>query len=134
MRTGFRWQMGVGAATWVLSISTALAQEALEEIVVTAQKREQNLQEVPIAVAAFSGDQLKEAGAVQPLDLAAMTPNLTAKNAVQHRPHLRPARHRSQRLCHQRYATGRRLRRRSLSCQQLPARLRSHGSQTRRGA
>src|SRR5882724_8062926 len=82
MRTGFRWQMGVGAATWVLSIGTALAQEALEEIVVTAQKREQNLQEVPIAVAAFSGDQLKEAGAVQPLDLAAMTPNLTGKNGV----------------------------------------------------
>ena len=82
MRTGFRWQMGVGAATWVLSISTALAQETLQEIVVTAQKREQNLQEVPIAVAAFSGDRLKEAGAVQPLDLAAMTPNLTAKNAV----------------------------------------------------
>ncbi|MDB6091380.1 MAG: TonB-dependent receptor [Gammaproteobacteria bacterium] len=58
------------------------AQEELTEIVVTAQKRAQNLQEVPVAVNAFTGAQLSEAGVVQPLDLAEMTPNLTAKNGV----------------------------------------------------
>ena len=60
----------------------ASAQQILEEIVVTAQKRSQNQQEVPVTVAAFSGATLAEAGAVQPLDLAVLTPNLTAKNAV----------------------------------------------------
>ena len=60
----------------------ARAQDALEEVVVTAQKRSQNLQEVPVAIAAFSGTTLADAGAVQPIDLALLTPNLTTKNAV----------------------------------------------------
>ena len=60
----------------------AMAQETLEEIVVTAQKRVENLQDVPVAVNAFTGATLAEAGAVQPVDLAALTPNLTSKNAV----------------------------------------------------
>src|SRR5579872_1279919 len=40
----------------------AFAQEVLQEIVVTAQKREQNLQDVGISIAAFSEDQLKDMG------------------------------------------------------------------------
>jgi iron complex outermembrane receptor protein len=60
----------------------AKAQEALEQIVVTAQRRSENLQEVPVAVDAFTGARLAESGAVQPLDLAVVTPNLTTKNAV----------------------------------------------------
>ena len=58
------------------------AQEALEEVVVTAQKRSQNLQEVPVAIDAFTGSALAEAGTVQPIDLGEITPNLTTKNAV----------------------------------------------------
>ncbi|MBI1732781.1 MAG: TonB-dependent receptor [Gammaproteobacteria bacterium] len=49
----------------------------LEEILVTAQKREQNLQDVGIAVTAFSGDQLKELGFVTTTDLVQQTPGLT---------------------------------------------------------
>ncbi|MBK7521245.1 MAG: TonB-dependent receptor [Gammaproteobacteria bacterium] len=48
-----------------LSCPVALAQEsgfALEEIVVTARKREENLQQTPIAVSAFSGEQLARSG------------------------------------------------------------------------
>jgi iron complex outermembrane receptor protein len=60
----------------------AKAQEALEQIVVTAQRRSEKLQEVPVAVDAFTGARLAESGAVQPLDLAVVTPNLTTKNAV----------------------------------------------------
>jgi outer membrane receptor protein involved in Fe transport len=43
--------------------ASALAETfTLEEIVVTAQKREQNLQDVPVAVQAVSGDQIADAG------------------------------------------------------------------------
>jgi iron complex outermembrane receptor protein len=47
----------IGAATFA---STANAQVALEEIVVTAQKRSQSLQDVGITAAAFSGARLKK--------------------------------------------------------------------------
>ena len=40
----------------------ATNQPALTEIIVTAQKREQNIQDVPISVIAFSAQQLKDAG------------------------------------------------------------------------
>ena len=69
-------------AASVAFAGAARAQDTLGEIVVTAQKREQNLQDVPVAVDAFSGAALQSAGAVQPVDLAAMTPNLSTKNAV----------------------------------------------------
>ena len=43
---------------------SALAQEGggavLEEITVTAERREQSLQDVPISVTAFSGDMVRE--------------------------------------------------------------------------
>ncbi|MGE3468111.1 MAG: TonB-dependent receptor, partial [Pyrinomonadaceae bacterium] len=52
----------------IFSASAAFAQEAgagqLEEIVVTAQKREQNLQDVPISITSFSGETLTKAGVV----------------------------------------------------------------------
>ncbi|MDP9066291.1 MAG: TonB-dependent receptor, partial [Pseudomonadota bacterium] len=76
------WMLCAPAAVCALFAATSRAQEALTEIVVTAQKREQNLQDVPVAVDAFSGAALQAAGAVQPVDLAAVTPNLSTKNAV----------------------------------------------------
>jgi len=60
----------------------AAQSELIEEIIVTAQKRAQSLQEVPIAVTAFRGDELAEQRIVQPKDIAAQTPNLLTKNAV----------------------------------------------------
>ena len=48
------------AIPFILFASDAAAQNVLmDEIVVTAQKREENIQNVPLAVSAFSGDQLK---------------------------------------------------------------------------
>ena len=44
------------------SANGALAQAVLEEVVVTAQKREQSLQDVPVAVTAFTGERLVESG------------------------------------------------------------------------
>ncbi|MEY2853284.1 MAG: hypothetical protein RL030_416 [Pseudomonadota bacterium] len=58
----------------------ALAQEVqvdvLDEIVVTAQKREESLRDVPLSVAAVSGDKLAEAGIVRMEDLKSYVPNL----------------------------------------------------------
>ena len=48
-----------------------------EEILVTAQKREQNLQDVGISVSAFSGQQLAELGMLSVSDIVAQTPNVT---------------------------------------------------------
>ena len=48
----------------------------IEEIIVTAQKREQNLNDVSVAVTVFTGDDIREQRLGQPVDLAAQTPNL----------------------------------------------------------
>ena len=48
-----------------LAVATALpaySQPLLEEVIVTAQKREQSLQDVPVAVTAFTGERLVESG------------------------------------------------------------------------
>ena len=49
----------------------------IEEIIVTAQKREQNVQDVSISINAFTGDTLQDLGVAQPRDLAQFTPGLT---------------------------------------------------------
>jgi iron complex outermembrane receptor protein len=56
--------------------AAAQTEGPLEEIVVTAQRREQSLQEVGISVTAFSDTQVREMGIANTVDVAAMTPNL----------------------------------------------------------
>jgi outer membrane receptor protein involved in Fe transport len=65
-----------------MAMSAAQAQTAddareIEEIVVTAQKREQSLQDVPIVVTSVSGQLLKDAGVKDIRDLTVLTPGLT---------------------------------------------------------
>ncbi|WP_143735531.1 TonB-dependent receptor plug domain-containing protein, partial [Microbulbifer mangrovi] len=57
--------------------SFAYAEPQLEEVTVTAQKREQSLQEVPVAVTAFGEDQLLENGVADLSDIQKLTPNTT---------------------------------------------------------
>lgn len=62
--------------------SPAIAQDAdeaqaLGEIVVTAQRRAENVQEVPISIVVVSGDTLAENGLVRFEDLGATVPNFT---------------------------------------------------------
>ncbi len=49
----------------------------LEEIVVTAQKREQSLQDVGVSITAFTGEQIRELGFTSSLDVIAQTPGLS---------------------------------------------------------
>ena len=55
---------------------TVSSQSILEEVVVVAQKREQNLQDVPIAITAFTGDQLNALGIRESVDIAMFTPGV----------------------------------------------------------
>ena len=59
-------------------VISAMAQEVVvEEIIVTAQKRAENIQDVPISITAFSGDFLVENGMVSIEDVSHMTPNFS---------------------------------------------------------
>ena len=63
-------------AATLLSSGMAQAQQ-LEEVVVTAQKRVESLQDVPISITAVSGDKMSEAGVFKIEDLQTFTPNLS---------------------------------------------------------
>jgi outer membrane receptor protein involved in Fe transport len=62
----------------VVAAPRAIAQESpdpeliLEEVVVTAQKREESLQDVPLSVEAIAGDKLTDAGILRMDDLKYM--------------------------------------------------------------
>ena len=70
-----------GAALAVLGTNQGFAQDAddvrIDEIVVTAQKREQNLQDVPLSVLAISGEQLSERQLTDVQDIAQVDPSVT---------------------------------------------------------
>ena len=73
------------AATSVFAVP-ALAQDAdnggLEEIIVTAQKREQSLQDVPIAVSAVTGESLSANRVTNVVDLSAIAPGVTVRPSL----------------------------------------------------
>ncbi|MGI9287930.1 MAG: TonB-dependent receptor [Pseudomonadales bacterium] len=48
----------------------------LEEVIVTARKRQESMQEVPVAITAFSGDQLRDAGVANVKQLGLQVPGL----------------------------------------------------------
>lgn len=61
--------------------STASAPE-IQDIVVTAQRREEKLQNVPISVTALSSQQLSAAGIANVQDVAVLTPSLAASGQL----------------------------------------------------
>jgi iron complex outermembrane receptor protein len=77
--SGLRWGKAI-AAMAVLSIPSvalfAATGDQLEEVVVTATRREQNLQEVPIAVTAFSAEAMQSRGVTDIHALSMLTPNV----------------------------------------------------------
>ncbi|NND68300.1 MAG: TonB-dependent receptor [Halioglobus sp.] len=66
----------VAASSIGLAPGQAQAALTLEEVVVTARKREESLQETPIAVSAFTGDNLEELGMRDIADLRKVAPNV----------------------------------------------------------
>jgi iron complex outermembrane receptor protein len=52
-----------------------------QNVVVTARRREENLQDVPIAMTAFSGEKLEQQGATDITDISDTTPNVTVENS-----------------------------------------------------
>ena len=69
----------VGFLAIVMAAPVALAQDemVLEEIIVTAQRREQSLQEVPVAVTAFTGEALELANITEAAQYLNLTPNVS---------------------------------------------------------
>ena len=59
----------------------ASAQAGLEEITVTARRREESLQDVPVAVSVLSGSDLEQRGATDITFLQQTVPNLTLQVA-----------------------------------------------------
>ncbi|MET0294983.1 MAG: TonB-dependent receptor plug domain-containing protein, partial [Phenylobacterium sp.] len=71
--------------TGLAAAGSAYAQEggtAVEELIVTAQKREQNLQDVPIVVTSVSGQLLQDAGVRDIRELTVLTPGLTVTSTT----------------------------------------------------
>ncbi|WP_227340334.1 TonB-dependent receptor [Sphingopyxis sp. P8] len=87
MSNQFRIGLYMAAATTALAVSapafaqetTAPEQGGVGDIVVTAQKRAQNLQDVPISVTAFDDTAIKEAGFTNSLSIGDQVPNLEIK-------------------------------------------------------
>lgn len=52
---------------------------AIEEVIVTAQKREESLQDTPIAISAFSAQSIENMGITQASDIGRFAPNLTSE-------------------------------------------------------
>ena len=77
-----RLQLGMALCLGVFLALPAGAQDAsdaspgyfLEEIIVTAQKREQSIQDVPVAMRAFTGETMKTLGVTNASDLVNITP------------------------------------------------------------
>lgn len=67
----------VGAALVMGVPPAALAQNALEEVIVTATRRAEALTDAPISVTAITGDELQQRGVLDSLGLGDAVPNLT---------------------------------------------------------
>ncbi|MFT7527489.1 MAG: iron complex outermembrane receptor protein [Arenicella sp.] len=70
-----KFQLAVLSAIMLVT-TPSQSSSLLEEVVVTAQKREQSLQDVGISINAFTGAQLQALGVEQSIDIATFTPGV----------------------------------------------------------
>ncbi len=79
----------LAGAAWSTIAGVASAQQApaadntisVDEVVVTARRREENLKDVPVAVSAFSAEKLERSGGTDITVLSQTTPNITVQTA-----------------------------------------------------
>ncbi len=64
------------------AFTSALAAAPVEEIVVSARRQAETLSDVPIAVTAFTGQAIEDAGIGRPEDFVNLTPNVVMANTV----------------------------------------------------
>ncbi len=82
MKTKSIFKLG-SLALAIAATSVGVNSAVLEEITVTAQKRAENLQDVPISMTALNGERMAEAGVSSFSDLSSLVPNFEiAENAV----------------------------------------------------
>src|SRR6266705_1703963 len=58
----------------------AFAEEQIQEIIVTARRMEERLQDVPISITVFNQEQLNRNNVTNAVDLANITPSLSVNN------------------------------------------------------
>lgn len=76
VRASVVWAAGPLALLTTLSAIAAENSAVLEEVIVSAQKREESIQNVPLAVTALSGESLQERGIADVSSLAGSVPGL----------------------------------------------------------
>ena len=71
--------VAISSACLAVSGTAAIAADSagIEEVIVTAQKRAQNLQDVPVSMVAFDANSLDKIGADSLEDLTLRTPNVS---------------------------------------------------------
>lgn len=82
--------LGLPVPHVVQAQSAADQTPALDEVIVTARKRSENIQNVPLAIAVFDDAAIRDKGITRVEDLAALSPGLTFDNGLS-RADTRPA-------------------------------------------
>ena len=67
----------IAASVAATSVSAANDRPMLEEIIITAEKREASVQDTSLAITAMGSDQLKDLNIVTQQDIANFTPNMS---------------------------------------------------------
>lgn len=89
MKNALKMQIGIAATAWGLLANPAAAQQAPDPevvaneedvVIVTARKREETLQEVPVSLSVFSNEELNNLGVRDIVDVALFTPGFAMQS------------------------------------------------------
>ena len=70
----------LAVAITLATVSAMTSAQVLEEVIVTAQKRSESLQDVAVSITAVDGDILQAMGMRTTTDLAQITPNMSIQS------------------------------------------------------
>ena len=86
LRRAVAWTLilsgSVGGGLCQAQEQTSSQPAVLDEVIVTAEKRSENIQDVPIAIIALSGQQLQDAGVTDIKNMTVLTPGLTVTSTT----------------------------------------------------